>query len=256
MGGGNEYAQDREAVRVVVLVPEGRPAPRLLLRAVERKRLPACVVHDAPAVLAELAVRPCRAVIVCEAEMRRDLDELAAVVACYHPRVPLWEYAADEATPAIRKLSTTRPRRAAPPPRSEQPRPRADADEPTRVVDAASRVERHTEWAAGPRLRLAGVDGEGGEDDRPERVSPEQRRRRAAGARERLAQIVHRARVEAGVEAEGSDANKAEAPPRPAPPVSHRDEPLISQEELAMLLGSPDDGDPEPSRAVGDTGPL
>lgn len=311
--------------RVVVLVPKdpdatataagsasssGPALPAALLNVLGRKGLEASVVHDAPAVMVELARRPARAVVVClsgvsDAALSR-ADDLMRAVARYHPAAARWAYHADPPRPRLTAWSPDphasqdpSPKTAPPAAPSKEPRfadatgdapgprpevtaaqrePAASAapsptppedvsdpstqapphhphdtppgppgDHPATPTQLAEAVERATWEQAGPRLRLAGV-----EDDEPEStadhkpVPPEERRRRARRARRRLGDLLGRAR-----QPQAKQTAAAGMKPSPAP---SEGEPLLSREEIDMLLGPGDESDPASSRSDGTSG--
>lgn len=245
-------ASTASPARVVVLSGHGGRAPAALLGALGRHGLSARVVGDAPAVMTAVAEAGAatRAVIVCEPSRRAAVDPLREALAAYYPQVARWAYHAavgaesarvtrlDESgsvPPEAEAGGSSKPiepdHRSTSRGTAEAPGSAAASDEAPggRFADLASVVEQATTDEAGPRLRLAVDEDEADHgDDRPRRVSPEERRRRAERARRRLADLSVTASP-----AVGRDTQATASTDDP-------DQPLVTREELAMLLGPPE----------------
>ena len=288
MGGGsqrtNPYGSSvaSRPPRAVVLVPPGGTPPAVLLGALGRKGFSCCIVTDVPAVMAELASQPALAVVVCEPQRQQGVRDLAQALAVYFPDTLRWGYRSQGRGPSLQSLEASwatsspsenrRARRDAPSPfdpRAEATRAESnEADEDPEAGGSfdslASLVEQATEAVGGPRLRLAGSDVEAGhwraasDSASPNsRLASQSSRIRAARLRRRLADLVH-ATNQADSPA-ASETRKGPRTPEVHPTAAATDcddEPLISQEELAMLLGPPEpETEPEPRAASGGSPP-
>lgn len=277
MGGGITPSNEQRSPqanesRVVVLAPPRAVTPAVLLRALGRKGLACCVVSDLPEVMAEVGVMPAKAVVVCEPQAWPGIADLAHALAVYFPATLRWGYRREGSGPRLQPLETcgsaaAPSRDAAKSSEREQPgdtqtQSRTESSEADRATGGsfptlASVVEQATEEAGGPRLRLAGGDMEPSQLPAAAAAAAYRQhgssrggRIRAARTRRRLADIVHGV-VRAEASTDTSVATTQASQPTAASPESccaHRaaagapaeDEPLITQEELAMLLGSPE----------------
>jgi len=119
------------AARCILWLPRGHDAPIDLVRGLEQRHVRIRQVHDAPAVMVELATRAGRSscvLVIVEPDALRSADALRAAVGRYHKHVPIWRYDHDK-SPALQrwaKLAQTAP--TAPKPRDVPP---VDEDEPS-----------------------------------------------------------------------------------------------------------------------------
>ena len=288
------------ASRVVVLSPPHGSTPAVLLSALGKKGLSCSVVSDSPAVVAELAAQPAKAVVVCDPQERRSVGDLVHALAVYFPGTLRWGYRSDREGPHLQRLEAFTSDASFPAVEEEQgsheeqgspgdahrghgglagrkgPAFHRDRTaQPTREQasedraaggsfdELASLVEQATEDAGGPRLRLAGGNLESWEG-RAASAAPTQRpdapsqssRIRATRLRRRLADLVHPA-TNSNSTAENHPAGVSVSPYVHTPEAStdSDDEPLITREELAMLLGPPET-EPAPAPATGTTAGL
>lgn len=91
--------------RCLVLVGKEQPAPARLLDGLARRGAGAVVVASAPSAMVHLARERAAAVIVSEPESQPNLAELAAAVRRYYPRTQLWVYREEGRAGAERGLS-------------------------------------------------------------------------------------------------------------------------------------------------------
>lgn len=283
MRGGKEISHPSRSIsadvasRVVVLSPPHGSTPAVLLSALGKKGLSCSIVSDPPAVVAELAAQPAKALVVCDPQRRRSVGDLSHALAVYFPRTLRWGYRSDRDGPHLQRLETfasaaSRPEvenhgpdavdhahgrpegrmgeafqadHTAPPTPEQASGPRAAGGS---FDQLASLVEQATEDAEAPRLRLAGGDlaaWEGRAASAPPGQRPsapsQSSRIRATRLRRRLADLVHPA-TNRNSTAENHPTGVSVSPHVHTPEAAmHSDEePLITREELAMLLGPPE----------------
>jgi len=202
--------------RVIVLSPSPETTPDALMDAITQRGLEPVIVHHEPAVLVELAQAQAKSVqtksvLVCHPDKQPLLEDLTQTLDDYFPNVGQWAFDINPKT-LIPRLSLLRPSA------SSEPAEKSPSDSTNSANDQAQTSEA-------PQLRLAGTEAQpeiaqsnDSSANAYQSVGSFERKLRARHSRQRMEHLVVNVRED-----------------------QHLPPPLITPEELDMLLGPIED---------------
>lgn len=201
-------AHSRAPRRCVVLVAKEAAPPTALLAGLSQRQVTTVLVYDPPAAMLQLAEAATTSLIIVQPQRQPRLKELVAAVEQYFPRTRIWQYAKAPGNdqPSLSKLDL--------PCQCQQ----AHSANGSVARDVPQEAD-HLPYAAKAAP----------EQKQPARDTAEAGRSDFLAAREQMAQ---RRQPPAGM---GQGKGQMGSMER------EQDGPLISPQELAMLLGSPED---------------